>query len=60
MQATEHILLESDERAVPTRETARRIHARLVLRGGRWRHTTELALIDYYFLSVRVSRTERK
>lgn len=58
MGGTEHILLESDEREVPALETARRIHARLVLRGGRWRRSTELALFDYYFLSVRSARAQ--
>ena len=58
MQAAEHILLESGEREVPTRETARRIHARVLLRGGRWRPATELALIDDCFLSVRVTRAQ--
>ena len=54
----EHILLESDEREVPTLETARRIHARLVLHGGRWRRSMELALIDYFYLSVRTARAQ--
>lgn len=58
MGDTEHILLESDERQVPALETTRRIHARLVLHGGRWRRSTELALFDYYFLSVRTSRAQ--
>lgn len=56
MADNEHILLESDERVVPTLETARRIHARLKLRGGPWRRSTELALIDGCFLAVRVTR----
>ena len=54
----EHILLESDERVVPTLETARRIHARLVLQGGPWRRSLELALIDYFYLSVRTARAQ--
>ncbi|HTL49542.1 MAG TPA: SHOCT domain-containing protein [Steroidobacteraceae bacterium] len=53
MDATEHILLESGEREVPARETARRIHARVSLRDTR-RRTVELALIEYYYLSVRI------
>src|SRR5688572_12790905 len=53
MAGDEHILLESDERDVPTLETARRTHARIVLPGDRWRPSLELALIDYFFLSVR-------
>jgi hypothetical protein len=53
MTEAEHILLESDERVVPTLETARRIHARVELRGGPWRHVTVLALIDGCYLAVR-------
>ena len=53
MDATEHILLETEERDVPARETARRIHARVNLRDSRHR-TVELALIEYYYLSVRI------
>ena len=56
MAGVEHILLESDERDVPTLETARRIHARLALPGGLWRRSLELALIDYFYLSVRTTR----
>ena len=56
MAGDEHILLESDERDVPTLETARRIHARIVLPGDRWRPALELTLIDYFFLSVRTAR----
>jgi hypothetical protein len=55
MDAAEHILLETDERVVPARETARRIHARVMLRDARGR-SVELALIEYYYLSVRVMR----
>ena len=55
MDATEHILLETDERDVPARETARRIHARVILRDAR-RRSVELALIEYYYLSVRIMR----
>ena len=56
MARVEHILLESDERDVPTLETARRIHARIALAGGSWRPSLELALIDYFYLSVRTTR----
>ena len=59
MAGDEHILLESDERDVPTLETARRIHARIVLPGDRWRPALELTLIDYFFLSVRTARARR-
>lgn len=58
MSRAEHILLESDDREVPTLETARRIHARLVVHGGRWRRSMELALIDYFYLSVRTARAQ--
>lgn len=57
MDAIEHILLETDERDVPTRETARRIHARVILRDAR-RRSVELALIEYYYLSVRIVRAQ--
>ena len=53
MDATENILLETDESDVPARETARRIHARVILRDAR-RRSVELALIEYYYLSVRI------
>lgn len=56
MAGVEHILLETDERDVPTLETARRVHARITLPGGRWRPALELALIDYFYLSVRTAR----
>lgn len=59
MAGDEHILLESDERDIPTLETARRIHARVVLPGDRWRPALELALIDYFFLSVRTARARK-
>ena len=57
MDATEHILLETDERNVPARETARRIHAHVILRDAR-RRSVELALIEYYYLSVRIVRAQ--
>jgi hypothetical protein len=59
MVSVENILLESDERDVPTLETARRIHARIALPGGSWRPSLELALIDYFYLSVRTARARR-
>jgi hypothetical protein len=59
MAGDEHILLESDERDVPTLESARRIHARIVLPGDRWRPALELTLIDYFFLSVRTARARK-
>jgi hypothetical protein len=58
MAGVEHILLESDERVVPTLETARTVHARMVLHGGPWRRSLDLALIDYLYLSVRTARAK--
>jgi hypothetical protein len=52
----EHILLESDERVIPHRTTARKVHARLHLRSRLRRREFLLEVIDYYFLSVRISR----
>src|SRR5678816_2325294 len=57
MRATEHILLESDEREVPALRTARAIHARLHVRSRLRRRTIDLALIDYFYLSVRTCRS---
>ena len=57
MRATEHILLESDEREVPALRTARTIHARLHVRSRLRRRTIELTLIDFLYLSVRTSRS---
>ena len=59
MQAAEHILLESDEREVPELRTARKVHSRLRIRSGLRRHAIELALMDYYFLSVRTRHPRR-
>ena len=53
MPTAEHILLESEEREVPALQTARRIHARLRLRGGLWRRPVVLTLFDDFYLSVR-------
>src|SRR4026207_1067280 len=44
-------------RGVPAREPARRIHARVILRDAR-RRSVELALIEYYYLSVRIVRAQ--
>ena len=59
MLATEHILLESDERTVPELRFARKIHSRLQLNSTVRRRATELALIDYYYLSVQTRRPGR-
>jgi hypothetical protein len=53
MMATEHILLESDEREIPEAQGARKVHATLRLKNAFRRHAIELDIIDYYFLSVR-------
>lgn len=53
---SEHILLESDERAIPERQAAGKVHAHLLLRSRLRRRRFELDVIDYYFLSVRVWR----
>jgi hypothetical protein len=57
MRATEHILLESDEREVPALRTARTVHTRLRIRNRVRRRTIELTLIDYFYLSVRTCRS---
>ena len=57
MQATEHILLESDERKLPALRTARKVHSRLCVQHGVRRRAVELALIDYCYLSVRTWRS---
>ena len=57
MQAAEHILLESSEsREVPELGTARKVHARALLRSRLRRHTVELVLLDYCYLSLRSQR----
>ncbi len=53
MQAVEHILLESDERTLPQRHTARRIHASHRFHGRLRRRVVELEIIDYYYLFCR-------
>jgi hypothetical protein len=59
MRAAEHILLESDERNVPELRRARKIHARLRLGGRLRRRSIELALFDFYYLSVQTGRRGR-
>ena len=56
MAKSEHILLESEERAIPDRHTAQKIHASVSLRSRLRRRALTLEVIDYYFLSVRVCR----
>jgi hypothetical protein len=57
MQATEHIVLESDERKIPALRTARKVHSRLRVQSRLRRRASELALIDYCYLSVRTWRS---
>src|SRR4026209_470528 len=57
MQATEHIVLESDERRVPALRTARKVHSRLRVQSSVRRRASELALIDYCYLTVRTWRS---
>jgi hypothetical protein len=59
MRATEHILLESDSREVPSLCTARKVHAQLRLLSTLRRRAAELTLIDNYFLAVRLLHAER-
>jgi hypothetical protein len=53
---SEHILMESDERVIPHRQTARKVHARLLYRSRLRRRAVLLEVIDYYFLSVQIWR----
>lgn len=53
MQAVEHILLESDERTLPQRQTARRIHTSHRFHSHLRRRVVELEIIDYYYLFCR-------
>ncbi len=56
MKKAETILLESEERVVPRRGGARKVHAHLIVRSRLRRCEVELDIIDYYFLSVRMRR----
>jgi hypothetical protein len=56
MAASEHILLESDERQVPHARCSRKRHARVELRSRLRRRVLQLELIDYYYLVVRSYR----
>src|SRR5688572_24689200 len=56
MAASEHILLESDERKVPHPRCSRKVHARIKLRSRLRRGALQLELIDYYYLVVRSYR----
>jgi hypothetical protein len=56
LQATEHILLESEVREVPKVGSARKVHAALRCYDRLRRRGLELAIIDYSFLAVRTGR----
>jgi hypothetical protein len=56
-QASEHILLQSEVREVPEPGRARITHAALRCRSRLRMRRLELAIIDYYYLAVRTSRT---
>jgi hypothetical protein len=53
MPGTEHIVLESDAREVPSPRSARKVHADLELRSRLRRRVLQLRVIDYYYLAVR-------
>ena len=56
LQRNEHILLESEVREVPEPGRARKVHAAFQCH-DRWRRNSlELAIIDLYYLAVRVGR----
>lgn len=54
MSVTEHILLESDERKLPQRRTARKLHGLYRFESRLRRRAIELGIIDYYYLSCQV------
>jgi hypothetical protein len=56
MAASEHILLESDERKVPHPRCTRKLHARIELQSRLRRRAVQLELTDYYYLVVRSFR----
>jgi hypothetical protein len=57
MAASQHILLESDERKVPHPRCSRKLHARIELQSWLRRRALQLELIDYYYLVVRSVRS---
>jgi len=57
MAASEHILLESDERRIPHPRSSRKLHARIELRSRLRRRALQLELVDYYYLVVRSYRS---
>jgi hypothetical protein len=57
MQASEHILLESEVREVPDPRHSRKMHGRIEVRSRLRRKALQLELIDYYYLVVRLYRS---
>jgi hypothetical protein len=57
MAASEHILLESDERKIPHPRCSRKLHGRIELQSWLRRRTLRLELVDYYYLIVRSYRS---
>ena len=56
MAASEHILLESDERRIPHPRSSRKRHARVELQSRLRGRALQLELVDYYYLVVRAYR----
>src|SRR5262249_15578847 len=56
MAASEHILLESDERKIPHPRSSRKLHGRIELHSRLRRRALQLELVDYYYLVVRSYR----
>jgi hypothetical protein len=54
---TEHILLESDVREVPDGRSAHKVHARIDVESRLRRRTLQLEIIDYFYLVVRLHRS---
>jgi hypothetical protein len=53
---TEHILLETDIREVPSLESAHKVHARIDLQSRLRRCRLQLVIVDYFYLAVRLHR----
>jgi hypothetical protein len=56
LRTAEHIVLESETRELPKASTPRRVHATLQCRSRLWRRSLSLAIIDYHYLAVNLSR----
>ena len=57
LQATEHIVLETETREVPQLQSRRRVHASLRCRSRLRRRSLDLSIIDYYYLGIRVGQS---